>query len=119
MEGDGRGFHGYAADLLVLSAVQIAGLAGGFQRDDPVRGQESVGKGGFAVVYVGEDADVADVLLVVLQRRDVHSGLNEKIKKKIPSCNFGFQCSNIAVTKKWIQMASLFFNRSIIFRIVG
>ena len=61
-ERDGARLHGDAAELLIGARVEVADLAGELGRYDAVCGEEGIGERRFAVVDVGEDADVSDVV---------------------------------------------------------
>jgi len=48
--------------LLVRARVQITDLAGEFGRDDAIGGEEGICEGGLAVIDVGEDTYLREVL---------------------------------------------------------
>lgn len=57
---DRAGFHGNPAVLFVETIIEYSKLSSLFFVDDVVGGQQTVCEGGFAVVDVGDDGDVAD-----------------------------------------------------------
>ena len=69
-----RGLDGDAPLLLVLPGVGGAGLAGLGGGDDTGLGQERVGQGGLAVIDVGDDGHVPDVVLPVHDGPDLGDG---------------------------------------------
>ena len=66
-QGNGTGLQGDALLLLVLLAVNIPELSRQPRGYDPIGGQQAVSQTGLAIVHMGQDADVADVLHGVLQ----------------------------------------------------
>mmetsp|Transcript_65773 Transcript_65773/g.146809 ORF Transcript_65773/g.146809 Transcript_65773/m.146809 type:complete len:343 (-) Transcript_65773:41-1069(-) len=63
---DASGLDGNAAVLLILAGVGQAGVASGRSGDDTSRSDERVGKGGFAVINVGNHRHVTDVVRLLL-----------------------------------------------------
>ena len=70
----GRGVHGDAALLFLLRAVEVAQPAGKLGAEEPVAAEQAVAQRGLAVINMSEDAEVADVLRLALQRCEVVGG---------------------------------------------
>lgn len=65
--GDWGSFHGDLPELFIFSAVEVAQLASHPLRDDIVGCDQAVAQSGLAVVDVGQNANVTDVLRNLLQ----------------------------------------------------
>ena len=61
-EGDRARLHGDATILLVEAVIEELELSGLLAVDEAIGGDEAVGEGGLAVVDMGDDGDVPDVL---------------------------------------------------------
>lgn len=65
VEGDGGGLDGDTTSDFIRTGVEETGISGGFLLDDTGGGDEGVGEGGLAVIDVGNDGHVTDLLGII------------------------------------------------------
>lgn len=74
VEGDGGGLDGDTTSDFIRAGVEETGIAGGFLLDDTGSSDEGVGEGGLAVIDVGNDGHVTDLLGVIHEFTNLFDG---------------------------------------------
>lgn len=96
-----RGLDGDASVLLVLAGVGEASLPRAGAGDDTGLGHQGVRQSRLAVVDVGDDGHVPDVLLLVHHPTDlVHGEIHLQTQAKTTSTSFHWETSE-NITHRW------------------